>query len=71
MGYARSLASGSWAAYYREPLADASGRRLCARVPDSPGYPTKATAKAAGDAYEIHLRALASGLDAKDRKSVV
>ncbi|WP_158309579.1 tyrosine-type recombinase/integrase [Saccharopolyspora spinosa] len=34
-------------------------------MPDSPDYPTKATAKAAGDAYELHLRALASGLDAK------
>lgn len=65
MGYARSLASGSWAAFYREPVADASGRRRCARVPKSPDYPTKATAKAAGDAYEHHLRSLAKGLGAK------
>ncbi|MEV0083342.1 hypothetical protein [Saccharopolyspora sp. NPDC050642] len=73
MGYARSLASGSWAAYYREPLADASGRRLCARVPDSPDYPTKVIAKAAGDAYELYLRAISAGLDAEvaPRRGVV
>ncbi|MGW3469559.1 hypothetical protein ACWDKQ_14065 [Saccharopolyspora sp. NPDC000995] len=73
MGYARSLASGSWAAYYREPLADASGRRLCARVPKSPDYPTKATAKAAGDAYELHLRAVSADLNVEvaPRRGVV
>ncbi|MER7009950.1 site-specific integrase [Saccharopolyspora sp. NPDC000359] len=46
-------------------MADASGRRLCARVPESPDYPAKATAKAAADAYELHLRAISADLDAE------